>query len=65
MLNLDAIDVEEMANALADQHDYEHRWLIDPQTGEAFWIPGHEWRLEVLDQNGQLLFTLNFSATDA
>ena len=38
MLDLDAIDVEEIANALADQTDYEHRWLIDPTTGEiAFW----------------------------
>ncbi len=38
MLELDAIDVEEIATALADQTDYEHRWLIDPHTGEiAFW----------------------------
>ena len=38
MLDLDAIDVEEIANALADQTDYEHRWLIDPRTGEvAYW----------------------------
>jgi len=38
MLDLNAIDVEEIATALADQSDYEHRWLIDPRTGElAFW----------------------------
>ena len=38
MLDLDAIDVEEIASALADQTDYEHRWLIDPRSGElAFW----------------------------
>ena len=38
MLDLDAIDVNEIATALADQTDYEHRWLIDPGTGElAFW----------------------------
>jgi hypothetical protein len=38
MLDLDAIDVEEIATALADQTDYEHRWLIDPRTGEVvFW----------------------------
>ena len=38
VLDLDAIDVEEIATALADQTDYEHRWLIDPRTGEvAFW----------------------------
>ena len=38
MLDLGAIDVEEIANALADQTDYEHRWLIDPGTGEVvFW----------------------------
>jgi hypothetical protein len=28
----------EIAAALADQSDYEHRWLINPQTGGvAFW----------------------------
>ena len=38
MLDLDWLDLEEIATALADQGDYEHRWLIDPQTGEiAFW----------------------------
>ena len=38
MLDLGGIDVEEIATALADQTDYEHRWLIDPRTGEvAFW----------------------------
>jgi hypothetical protein len=34
VLDLDAIDVEEIATALSDQTDYEHRWLIDPTTGE-------------------------------
>ena len=38
MLDLGGIDVEEIATALADQTDYEHRWLIDPRTGQvAFW----------------------------
>ncbi len=38
MLDLSDIDVEEIATALADQTDYEHRWLIDPHTGEvAYW----------------------------
>ena len=38
MLDLGGIDVEEIATALADQTDYEHRWLIDPHTGEvSFW----------------------------
>ena len=38
MLDLDALDVEEIANALADHTDYDHRWLIDPRTGKvAFW----------------------------
>lgn len=35
MLELNRIDVEEIATALADQTDYEHRWLIDPRTGEV------------------------------
>ena len=38
MLDLNAIDLEEIATALSDQADFEHRWLIDPRTGEiAFW----------------------------
>ena len=47
MLDLSRLDLEEIATALADQTDYEHRWLINPQTGEiVFWttdggIDGH------------------------
>ena len=47
MLDLSRLDLEEIATALADQTDYEHCWLIDPQTGEIlFWtadggIDGH------------------------
>jgi len=38
VIDLSKLDLEEIANALADQTDYEHRWLINPQTGEiAFW----------------------------
>jgi hypothetical protein len=38
MLDLGRIDVEEIATALADQTDNEHRWLIDPRTDQvAFW----------------------------
>src|ERR1700730_14235253 len=33
-----SLDLEEIAPALADQTDYEHRWLINPVTGEVvFW----------------------------
>ncbi len=38
MLDLSSLDLEEIGNALADQTDCEHRWLINPETGEiAFW----------------------------
>ena len=38
MLDLGRVDLDEIAAALADQTDYEHRWLINPRTGEvAFW----------------------------
>ena len=38
VLDLSSLDLEEIGNALADQTDYEHWRLIDPQTGEiAFW----------------------------
>jgi len=36
--DLDDLDVEEIAMALADQTDGEHAWLIDPVTGQiVFW----------------------------
>jgi hypothetical protein len=38
MLDLSSLDLEEIAAALGDQTDYEHRWLINPQTGQVvFW----------------------------
>jgi hypothetical protein len=38
VLDLSRFDLEGIATALADQIDYEHRWLIDPRTGETvFW----------------------------
>lgn len=38
MLDLGGIDVEQIATALADQTDYEHRWLLDPRSGQVvFW----------------------------
>jgi hypothetical protein len=38
VLELNSLDLEEIAIALADQTGYEHRWLINPQTGEiVFW----------------------------
>lgn len=36
MLDLNKLDVDEIATALADQGDFEHVWLIDPRTGELF-----------------------------
>jgi hypothetical protein len=38
VLDLGTIDLDGIADALADQTDYEHQWLIDPQTGQiAVW----------------------------
>jgi hypothetical protein len=38
LLDLCSLDLEEIATALADQTDYEHRRLISPETGEVvFW----------------------------
>jgi Uncharacterised protein family (UPF0158) len=47
VLELDVLDLEEIAEALADQDSYEHRRLIDPRSGDiTFWsadtgIDGH------------------------
>jgi hypothetical protein len=38
VLDLSSLDLGEIAAALADRTDYEHRWLINPETGEvAYW----------------------------
>lgn len=38
MLELASLDLDEIATALADQSAHEHRWLVDPATGEiAVW----------------------------
>ena len=38
MLELSSLDLEEIADALADQTDYDHYWLINPETGKVvFW----------------------------
>jgi hypothetical protein len=38
VLDLSRLNLDEIANALADQTDYEHRWLINAETGEiVFW----------------------------
>lgn len=38
MLDLDSLDLEQIAAALADQENYERQWLINPETGEVvFW----------------------------
>jgi hypothetical protein len=38
VLDLDRLDLDEIATALSDQGDFEHVWLIDPRTGElSFW----------------------------
>jgi hypothetical protein len=34
MLELNSLDLDEIGNALADQTDYEHRWPVNPETGE-------------------------------
>jgi hypothetical protein len=43
MLDLSRLDLEEIATALADQTDYEHRWLIDPRTGEIVFLDRGWW----------------------
>lgn len=38
MLELNQLDLDEIATALSDQTDYDHRWLIDPESGRVgFW----------------------------
>ena len=50
MLDLDRLDLEQIATALGDQANYEYQWLINPETGEVvFWtaetgIDGHTGR---------------------
>jgi len=55
MLDIDRIDLSGLAAALEDQSPFEHRWLINPETGElVFWteddgIDGETVDLDELD----------------
>lgn len=35
MLEVNRVDLDEIADALADQEDYERRWLFNPDTAEV------------------------------
>ena len=35
MLDLSRLDLEEIASALQDQEDFDHRWFLNPDTGEV------------------------------
>lgn len=40
VLDPTSLDIDEIATALSNQTDYDHRWLIDPRTGKIeFWTP--------------------------
>jgi hypothetical protein len=48
VLSLGQVDLDDIAQALSDQTDYEHRWLLDPATGEL-----HIWTSDIgLDGQG-------------
>ena len=41
VLDLSSLDLEDIATALVDQTDDEHRWLINPEAGkDLFWTSG-------------------------
>jgi hypothetical protein len=42
VLRLSQVDLDEIAQALSDQTDYKHRWLLDPATGEL-----HIWTSDI------------------
>jgi hypothetical protein len=44
VLDLSSIDLEEIASALSDQNDYEHHWLINPDSTDTQILPCPEAR---------------------
>jgi hypothetical protein len=63
IIDRDGTVLADLAEARVDAVDLAGRSIAE--MGEEFWTRDHEWRLEVLDENGRLLFTLKFSANDA
>lgn len=61
-LDLDQLDLDELTTALQDQSGYEHRWLIDPATGQI-----HVWteELGIDGENPVDLDELDLIAIDA
>ena len=49
MVDLSAVDLDELATALGDQGYFEHRWLIDPDSGEISLWTEHPVDLDDVD----------------
>jgi hypothetical protein len=55
MLDLNRLDLEEIATALADQTDHEHRWLIDPHLSRSSWVSSTPERAAATGTTGHTL----------
>jgi hypothetical protein len=54
-LDLKALALDEIADALQDHSAYEHRWLIDPDELNLLWIeplPSYIWHADMADFAG-------------
>jgi hypothetical protein len=63
VLDLSNIDLEEIANALADQTDYQHHWLISPDRGEIV-LDSRHWRalrVGMAGDDGRPLYLQHFA----
>jgi hypothetical protein len=60
-IDREGTELEDEVQARLDAVDFAGRAIHE--LGEEFWKRGQDWRLNVSDETGRVLFTLTFSAT--
>jgi hypothetical protein len=61
VIDREGTELADLAEARLSAVELAGRSIAD--MSDTFWTQDHKWRLEVLDENGKLLFTLNFSTS--
>jgi hypothetical protein len=60
ILDREGTELADIAEARVDAVDLAGRSIHE--LGDKFWLTAEDWRLEVADETGKVLFTLTFSA---
>jgi hypothetical protein len=62
IIDNEGTELSDLAQARSDAVDLAGRTIAE--LGDAFWIGGGDWRLEVTDETRKVLFVLRFSSEE-